>query len=148
MRYGLEHENEAAKTYVDATGNNVYLCGIVINPSAPYLACSPDRRFFDKLESGSEQFGLLEIKCPQATSFIEMPYLIQLNDKFHLKQTHMYYYQIQGQMGLTGAKWGDFVVFCDNDYHIECIYFDVDFFSNMKQKLEIFYFTYFLPEVI
>ena len=42
MVYGLHHENEAAKAYVNATGNNVYLCGIIINPSAPYLACSPD----------------------------------------------------------------------------------------------------------
>ena len=42
MVYGLQHENEAAKAYVNATENNVYLCGIIINPSAPYLACSPD----------------------------------------------------------------------------------------------------------
>ena len=60
----------------------------------------------------------------------------------------MYFYQIQGQMGLTGAKWCDFMVYCDNDYHIERIYFDTNFFDNMKQKLDTFYFTYFLPEVI
>ena len=148
MKYGLEHENEAAKAYVDATGNNVYLSGIVINPSAPYLACSPDGRVFDNSENGPEQFGLLEIKCPQATSFIEMPYLVEQDNKFYLKPVHMYFYQIQGQMGLTGAKWRDFMVYCDNDYHIERIYFDTNFFDNMKWKLDTFYFTYFLPEVI
>ena len=42
MVSGLQHENEVAKAYVYATENNVYLCGIIINPSAPYLACSPD----------------------------------------------------------------------------------------------------------
>ena len=42
MVYGLQHENEATKAYVNATGNNVYLIGIIINSSAPYLACSPD----------------------------------------------------------------------------------------------------------
>ena len=36
IRYDLEHENEAAKAYVDATGNNVYLCWNVINPNGPY----------------------------------------------------------------------------------------------------------------
>ena len=41
MVYGLQHENEATKAYVNATGNNVYLIGIIINSSAPYLACSP-----------------------------------------------------------------------------------------------------------
>ena len=70
---------------VNATGNNVYLCGIAINPSAPYLACSSDRRVLNKSDIGTEQFGLLEIKCPQATSFIEMPYLVEEGDKFHLK---------------------------------------------------------------
>ena len=34
----------------------------------------------------------------------------------------MHFYQSQGQMGLTGAKWCDFMVYCDNDYHIERIY--------------------------
>ena len=42
MVYGLQHENEAAKAYVNAMGNNVYLCCIIINPSPPYLACSRD----------------------------------------------------------------------------------------------------------
>ena len=42
MVHGLQHENKAAKAYVYATGNNVYLCRTIINPSDPYLACSPD----------------------------------------------------------------------------------------------------------
>ena len=148
MVYGLRHENEAVKAYVNTTGSNVYLCAIILNPSALYLACSPDRRVYDKSESGNEQFGLLEIKCLQATSFIEMPYLLEQDNKFHLKSIHKYHYQIQGQMGLTGTKWCDFMVFCENDYHIERINFDPAFFHRMKQKLDVFYFTYFLPELV
>ena len=92
MKYGLEHDNEAAHTYVDVTGNNFCLCGIVIIPSAPYLACSPDRRVFHNSENGPEQFGLLEIKYPQATTMIEMPYLVDQDNKFHLKPVHTYFF--------------------------------------------------------
>ena len=61
MLFGLQHENEAAKVYSRTTGNNVYNVGMVINPTASYLGCSPDRRVFDHTEN---EFGLLEIKCP------------------------------------------------------------------------------------
>ena len=71
MLFGLQHENEAAKAYSKFTGNNVYPVGMVINPTAPYLGCSPDRRVFDNFEE--EKFGLLEIKCPQSTSYTKCP---------------------------------------------------------------------------
>ena len=74
-----------------------------------------------------------------------MPYLVEQDNKIYLKPVHMYFYQIQGKMGLTGAKWCDFMVYGDNDYHIERIYFDTNSFDNMKRKLDTFYFTYFLP---
>ena len=89
MLFGLQHENEAAKAYSKFTGNNVYPVGMVINPTAPYLGCSPDRRVFD--DSEEVKCGLLEIKCPQATSYIEMPYLQQDVDGYHLKLIHTYF---------------------------------------------------------
>lgn len=69
MKYGTENEPVAAKTYSEITGHSVYLCGFVINPSAPYLGTSPDRKVFDP--NGIPQFGLLEIKCPSKDSFTE-----------------------------------------------------------------------------
>ena len=59
MLFGLQHENEAAKVYSRTTGNNVYNVGMVINPTASYLGCSPDRRVFDNTEN---EFGLLALK--------------------------------------------------------------------------------------
>ena len=59
MKYGLEKEQETAGDYVKETGNNVYGCGFVINPSAPFLGCSPDRKVYDPKK---EMPGLLEIK--------------------------------------------------------------------------------------
>ena len=40
----------------------VYDCGLVVNPSHPYLGASPDGKVFDP--SSTSPFGLLEIKCP------------------------------------------------------------------------------------
>ena len=38
----------------------VYDCGLVVNPSHPYLGASPDGRVFDP--SSTSPFGILEIK--------------------------------------------------------------------------------------
>jgi len=40
----------------------VYDCGLVVNPSQPYLGTNPDGKVFDPLSPSA--FGLLEIKCP------------------------------------------------------------------------------------
>ncbi|KAG5283867.1 hypothetical protein AALO_G00020410 [Alosa alosa] len=44
MKRGLELEPAAAAQYAVITGNDVQVCGFVINPNAPYLGTSPDRR--------------------------------------------------------------------------------------------------------
>lgn len=46
MKFGLENKPVATKLYSEITGNNVYLCGFVINPSISYLGASPDKKGF------------------------------------------------------------------------------------------------------
>lgn len=60
MKYGIDHEDEAAQQYSQHFGRDVYSVGLVINPSVPHLACSPDRRVYDATEE--DPWGLLEIK--------------------------------------------------------------------------------------
>lgn len=87
MKFGLENEPVAAKLYLEISGNNVYLCGFVINPSIPYLGASPDRKIFDP--NSTPQYGLLEIKWPDKDYFQECPYLKMTNNGTHkLKRTH------------------------------------------------------------
>ena len=50
MRYGIQHEDEAANHYASQFGRAVYQVGFVINPSLPHLGCSPDRRFMTPLK--------------------------------------------------------------------------------------------------
>jgi YqaJ-like viral recombinase domain len=43
MKYGIEHEDEAAEAYANQTGRRVHRVGFVINPTCTFLGCSPDR---------------------------------------------------------------------------------------------------------
>ncbi|XP_048728441.2 uncharacterized protein LOC125646263 [Ostrea edulis] len=147
MKYGLEHEPEAAKLYSEITMNNVYKCGFVLNPNAPHLGTSPDRKVYDP--TSIPQFGLLEIKCPDKDSFVDCKYLVKnkTNGTYKLKSSHSYFYQVMGQMALTGLTWCDFFVNCRQDYHKERIHFDSDKWADMKISLDKFYFEYLLPAI-
>lgn len=147
MSRGLELEPKAAEVYANNKGANCYPIGLVINPSCPHLATSPDRLIYDPNAPEDQKWGLLEIKCPMKTSYKDCDYLRNRanNNEFTLKKNHEYYYQITGQLGLTGFTWCDFMVFCVDDYLIERITFDENLFEEMKQKLDLFYVEHFLP---
>ena len=46
-------------------------------------------------------------------------------------------------MGITGAKWCDFVTYTFKGMVIERIYFDSEFFASMLLKLEQFFFKHY-----
>jgi len=48
---------------------------------------------------------------------------------------------------LTGCEWVDFYVYCKSDFHLERVRID-EFCSEMKMKLDKFYFEYLLPELL
>ena len=54
---------------------NVYPCGIVMSPYASYMAW--DRRVYNP--DRDPHFGLLEVKYPVASSYLELPYLVKIN---------------------------------------------------------------------
>lgn len=139
MKSGLEIEPVAADEYKDITGNKVYPCGFVINPHSPHLD-SPDRKVSDF--SAAPAYGILEIKCSDKDSFKDCVYLYcKADGTYALKTTHEDYFQV----GITGRSWCDFFVRCKQDYHLERIYFNPKEWENMKSKIDIFFFTYFLP---
>ena len=114
IRYGMSNESKAAKRYAEYMkdiGNNIQVleCSVIISNTMPWLAASPDRRVIDK-EFG---YGLVEIKCPftlrnltpeEACSDPSF-YCHLIDGKPELRKNHHYYYQVQGQLGLSGLKW-------------------------------------------
>ena len=104
----------------------VFKCGLVVYKREPVLACSLDGKVID---SGcSKPFGLLEVKCPE-TKFLVTPldacsdnnFCCEIVDgKCKLKVTHPYYAQVQGQLGITGVGWCDFVVYTARCNYSNC----------------------------
>ena len=114
----------------------VFKCGLVINPSCPYLAASPDRKVID-----FNEYGLLEIKCPNPQKNLSaLPYLLNTGNGFYLKKTHKYYYQVIQQLAVTGCEWCDFFVYKSDECHCERIYFNQEVWDMVKEKLDFFYF--------
>lgn len=91
MQRGIEMEDEARQLYTLISGNKVDQVGFCLDDAG--YGASPDGMV--------EKDGLLEIKCP--TIAVHVDYLI----KNSLPSD--YFQQAQGQLLVTGRKWGDFM---------------------------------------
>ena len=125
--------------------------GLVISKSCPVLGATPDAKVVDF--GCCLCFGLAEVKCPynkfnvtpleacsDANFFMEKI----SNTQCRLKRDHAYYAQVQGQMGVTRAKWCDFIVYTGKGLYIERIPFDATFWQNLRTELLQYYFDHFL----
>ncbi len=145
MKHGIVSEPVAAARYSEARNNeiNLYPSGIVISPTSPWIAASPDRKVYDPTRN--PPFGLLEVKCVSAPSVVGADCLKKsANNELSLKRRHNYYYQVLTQLAVTGLEWCDFFVWCENDHHMETIHFDQTEWQDVKDKLDIFFFQNFL----
>ena len=74
-------------------------------------------------------------------------YLNELGHELQLKKNHNYYFQVQGQLAISGRKFCDFVVWTLHGYSVEKICFDPQLWQDMSQKLQSFYFNCIMPEL-
>ena len=65
-----------------------------------------------------------------------------------LKRSHDYYFQVMGQLAVTGANYCHFLVWTLKDRHLEKISFDAELWKTMLKKLKDFYHLHLGPEVI
>lgn len=165
VEYGQKHEAAARKTYIHQMkkshpGLTVKQCGLIVDNKFPHLGASPDGLVYCTCsECKPVGHGLLEIKCPASMQWrMSTPqecakdsnFFCYLNDKgqVKLKTNHNYYYQVQGQMAITGRKWCDFVVWtCSGTASIQRVWFDQELWVDMLSKLSTFYVDAFLPEL-
>ena len=61
-------------------------------------------------------------------------------NKCRLERDRAYYAQVQGQMGITGAKWCDFIVYTSKGLYVERIAFDAVFWQDLRSKVLDYYF--------
>ena len=66
-----------------------------------------------------------------------------------LDRNHVYFYQVQGSMGLSEAKFCDFVVWTPRSFEVIAINFEISIWeSEMLPKLSSFYNRYMLPAIL
>ena len=95
MEWGIEQEPFARMAYEACTESFVEKTGFWKHPDIKWFGCSPDGLVGDD--------GLIEIKCPKSTTHVK--YLLDN------KLPEDYYWQVHGQMLVTGRKWVDFISF-------------------------------------
>lgn len=156
LEHGKKYEPVALKEYekyLRKVGKPVKVLksGLFVSPKVPILGCSPDAKVIDL--SCKDSFGIGEVKCP-SSKFNVTPldacddpgfFMEKKDGKPTLKKGHVYYDQVQGLMGLTGAQWCDFIVYTSKGLSVERIKFDQDHWDTLCEKLCDYYFKYFLP---
>ncbi|KAH9367648.1 hypothetical protein HPB48_020323 [Haemaphysalis longicornis] len=154
IRHGISNEPMAAKRYEEVLrtmGHDVTVlpCGLLVNPTFPWLGASPDRLVFDPAEGS---YGVLEIKCPytlrdkKGDELASSSFCSELTENGpRLKRDNSYYAQIVGQMGVSALSWGDFAVYGKDFILIERIRLNRAEWEAMKDQLNYFYFNTLLP---
>ena len=146
--HGKTYESVAIEKFEEQNNEKVTACGLFIHTQMSFLAASPDGCIY---KEGKRI--LLEVKCPYNGREKEIipgeyfPFLEMKEDGvFQLKRNHNYYYQIIGQLALARSKMCYFVVYTHQDFYVEKILFDSDFFElHMFPKLQMFYECHYKP---
>ncbi|KAM7306868.1 uncharacterized protein ISCGN_010524 [Ixodes scapularis] len=146
MAYGREYKPDAVASYVQLlTVTNIEVdvreTELHLHPQYNFIGASPNR-----IVTVAVDEGLLEVKCPLSQKGkTDLEAAKQKNFccevvglEMRLKRKHPYFFQVQGQMAVTGHKWCDFVIWTEDledteskgmTHHIETIDFDKRFFD-------------------
>lgn len=148
LAYGKATEPLALQRYREKNlQHKIATVGLVVDPSVPFLGCSPDGIVVD-------QDKLLEIKCPTAGDKLPLNAIVgQLKYVYHrdgiylLRPKHAYYGQVQLSMYILKLKSTDFVIYSrfDNDYLCIKVNYDDKFVRDLISVLSNVYFNLFLP---
>ena len=124
VAHGIKYEPIALQQYEKFTFNRktpvaVLKSGLVVSKGFPVLGATPYVKIVDF--GCSVCSGLAEVKCPH-TKFHVTPleacsdptfFMKKISEnKCSLKRDHAYYAQVQGQMGITEAKWTGVTLLC------------------------------------
>lgn len=127
--------------------------GLVISPFQPWLCASPDGLF----EAGSD-VKLLEIKCPYSRrddtiidhvsqqSYVN--YIVYEDGHLKVARSHQYYCQVQTAMYVTSTKECFFFVYSKKQSIIAVVERDEAFLSANIPKLESFFYSYYMKELM
>lgn len=151
--YGKMNESVALAQLEKQLDIKISGCGLFIHPEIPILAATPD----GILNDGE---GIVEIKCPSSMAEVDpeiaalskkLTYFKVNNDVATFNKIHAYYYQVQGQLEITGRSYCLFGMWTSSKFPLKVVKIvrDKEFFNkNMKEKLIFFYENCIIPELI
>lgn len=155
MKHGISTEPIAKRAY-NSTMKRQHTCltsqdtGMFVLKEKPFISVSPD--LLVQCKCCGE--GLCEIKCPDSIKGLKpspenVPYISVSDDNtISLKKNHPYFYQIQGQMGVTGRHYCDFFVFTFHGHICVRVMFNESFFSEMIEDITWFWEKYIIDELL
>ena len=143
--WGIENESRAIELYVShqhTKGHSsltVGPCGFLVSDSHPFLGATPDGTVYDPSDV-QHPFGFVEVKCPY-TNRNYTPIeacsspgfccdLVNSQQVIHLRRNHIYFAQVQGQMGIGKRPWCDFVIYTTKGISVERVLFDKHYWKN------------------
>ncbi|KAJ8678958.1 hypothetical protein QAD02_014745 [Eretmocerus hayati] len=152
IEHGRKYEGTAVKAWNDCHCGylNLVECGLFVHPEHPEICGTPDRL--------NAVLSVLEIKCPYKAryDYIDdttvpslIPYLQKdIHGNWALKKNSPYYYQVQGQLLVTGRLFCDFAVWTFKDMVRVSIERDEKFIDYMLKKLKEFNKLYLQPAIL
>lgn len=146
--YGQANEKTAKQMYIKSSGNHIHDVGLVVNPLFPFLGATPDAKICEKCVT-----GILEIKCPYSVrdstlqeACANNAFFLEISgSKYTLKRSHSHWFQVQGQLLITGAPFCDFVTFTRQEINVERIYPCNDTMLSLLKKMSDVYVKHFKP---
>ena len=128
--------------------------GLFVSESHPFLATSTD-----SLVHGDDESDAVSVKCPfshqplQILAYARTDFCLDFGGSdFTVKKRHPYYHQLQMEMGITGCKWADLVVFTMTatgpSKQVKRVPFGPAVFNLDRAKAILFYKKFVLLEVL
>ena len=151
MKHGINSEPHAKfKQFFKKTHQNPKVSdpGMTVFKSHPFISVSPDLEI-----NCCHGLRLVEIKCP-ATIIGKVPsaenykHLEIINEQPYLKKTRPYYFQIQGQLAVTGRQYCYFFVFSFKGHLNIRVEFDEQFWVELLDNLDWFFCNFVAPELL
>jgi hypothetical protein len=154
--WGQQHEVDAIRAYKKSLKPGLFVEEAwIFLSSCGFLGASPD----GVVCSGKRSIRLIGIASNVHIEHVRAQYAICSNDAFccsldsnlrpRLKDTHEYYYQIQGQMAIAKIHVCDFIIWTPNEFTVETITFNEIFWKEKCYTyLKNFYFNLVLSEII
>ena len=108
-RWGFRNESLAIEEFVRITNFRYKETGFVLHPTIQDIGATPDAQIIE--DESSDDFVIAQIKCPYNTDN-HLKYASKIFDNKTLKKSKSeYYWQMQGEIWITGAKHNYFVSF-------------------------------------